>query len=234
MYYVPRLLSNEGGYATHHVEDAAIVALKPPGLGFEEAAALPLSAGTAWECLIERGKLEPGERILVHAGTGGVGIYAIQIARATGAFVVTTCRSEQADFVKSLGADIAIDYRAPDLDARLANATDGRGFDLVLDTIGGDAIERGCGQLADGGRLVSIVDHALPQNLIRGWERNIQLHLVLTTQRRQRLELIGALVEKGLLVPVIERTLPLEDAAQAHRLIEAGGRRGKIVLRVAS
>jgi NADPH:quinone reductase len=230
VFYVPRLLNNEGSYATHHVEDADIVAKKPANLTFQEAAALPLAAGTAWECLVERARIEPGERILVHGGAGGVGVYAVQIAHAAGAFVVATCRPENADFVLGLGADAVVDYRVPDLASRLMGVTAGRGFHVVMDTVGGKTIENSYGLLAEFGRVVTIVDHSTPQNLVRGWEKNASTHFVFTTQRRERLDRLRTLAERKLIRPIVEQIISLKNAAEAHRLSEVGGRRGKIVL----
>lgn len=232
VFYAPRLLQNEGGYAEYHTEDADIVALKPATLSFEEAAALPLAAGTAWECLIERGQIEPGEQLLIHGASGGVGVYAVQIAHAAGAFVVATCRAENADFVKGLGADVVVDYRADRLSELLREATKGRGFSAILDTVGAGTIENSLSLLAPFGRIISIVDHSRPQNLVHGWEKNATLHFVLTTQKRERLQRLADMAERGLLRPVIEKILPLAEAREAHELVEAGARCGKIVLRV--
>lgn len=232
VFYSPRLLANEGGYATHHVEDAAIVARKPANLSFAEAAALPLAGGTAWECLVERAALASGERVLIHGGAGGVGVYAVQLASALGAFTAATCRAEQAGFVRDLGADVTIDYRSPERHARLLEAGGGKGFDVILDTVGGTAIADSFELLAPFGRIATIVDHSTPLNLLRAWDRNATVHFVFTTQRRDRLDRLRTLVEQGAVKPVVERVLPLAAAAEAHRLVEAGGRRGKIVLDV--
>lgn len=230
VFYVPKLLENDGGYAEYHVEDEEIVAPKPAGLSFEQAAALPLAAGTAWECLIERGNLRAGERVLVHGGAGGVGVFAVQIARAAGAFVAATGRQEHTEFLKNLGASTVIDYRSQDLVTQLAETTGGQGFDVILDTVGQDTIARSLELLAQFGRIVSIVDQSVPQNLLSGWEKNASVHFVFTTQSKKRLERLKDLVERGLLKPEIERTLPLSQAAEAHRLVETGQRRGKIIL----
>ena len=230
VFYVPRLLQNEGAYGEYHVEDADIVALKPENLSFEEAATMPLAAGTAWECLVDRARIQPGDRVLVHGGAGGVGIYAVQIARAAGAFVVATCRTEHLQFVEGIGADAVIDYRADNREKRCLEANSGRGFDIILDTVGRKTIETDLALLADFGQLVSIVDQTTPQNLIQGWAKNAALHFVLTTQRVERLNRLRDLAEHGRLKPVIEQTLPLASAHKAHDLVEAGNRRGKIVL----
>ena len=229
VFYVPRLLENEGSYADFHVEQEAIVAKKPSSLTFAEAAALPLAAGTAWECLIERAQLQAGQRVLVHGGTGGVGVYALQIASGAGALVTTTCRSENFDMVRSLGAHACFDYREPDLYSRLASDPTAR-FDVILDTVGGKTIEDSLTLLKPFGQVLSIVDQATPQNLISGWAVNASIHFVFTTQNAARLDRLRDFVDSGLLKPVIEREYALDEVVEAHRAIERGHRSGKIVL----
>jgi NADPH:quinone reductase-like Zn-dependent oxidoreductase len=186
VFYVPRLLANEGSYATHHVEKASIVAKKPETISFEQAATLPLAAGTAWECLIERGRLKSGDKVLIHGGAGGVGVYAIQIAKFVGAHVVTTSGLHNKDFVKELGANVSYDYRKESLYEELRQDYSS-GFDIIIDTVGQKTIENSLSLLATSGRLVSIVDMSEPQNLIKGWLVNAEIHLVFTTQSAKRL-----------------------------------------------
>lgn len=229
VFYSTRILANEGGYAEYHVERADLIAKKPTTLSFVEAAALPIAASTAWVCLIERGRLKAGDRVLILGGSGGVGLFALQIARLSGAKVVTTCRKDARETVVDLGADVAVDYREQGAWNTLAEHSDG-GYDVVIDLIGGDAIEQALTLLAPGGRIVSIVDQATPQNLYAGWDHNAEIHLVFLTPSAERLARLATLADRSLLKPVIEQTLPLEQADEAHRLIEAGGRTGKIVL----
>lgn len=231
VFYVPRLLENEGSYATHHVEKASIVAKKPVSISFEEAATLPLSAGTAWECLIERGRLKSGDKVLVHGGAGGVGVYAIQIARHFGAHVVTTSGPQNRNFVGSLGADVSYDYRSASLYEDLRRDYPS-GFDIVLDTVGQKTIEKSLALLATSGRLVSIVDMSDPQNLISGWQANAELHFVFTTQSGQRLAELARVVDAGGIKPIVERVMKLSDIVLAHDLIEAGNRKGKIAISI--
>jgi len=229
VFYSTRVLENEGAYAEYHTEKAELIAAKPRTLSFSEAAAIPIAASTAWVCLIDRARLQAGERVLILGGSGGVGLIAVQIAHLSGAQVVSTCRDEAQGLVRDLGADDTVDYRGADVwDALKEKA--GGGFDIVIDLIGGDAIERSLELLASGGRVVSIVDQPQPQKLYAGWETNAEIHLVFLSPSAARLSRIASLVDRGLLKPVVERALPLEDAAKAHRLIEAGGRTGKIVL----
>lgn len=168
VFYVTRLLANEGSYATHHVEKASIVANKPKTLSFEQAATLPLAAGTTWECLIERGRLKSGDKVLIHGGAGGVGVYAIQIAKFFEAHVVTTSGLRNKNFVNDLGANVSYDYRKESLYEELRQDYSS-GFNIILDTVGQKTIENSLSLLAHSGRLVSIVDMTEPQNLIKGW-----------------------------------------------------------------
>ncbi|MGP9799633.1 zinc-binding dehydrogenase [Rheinheimera sp. NSM] len=231
VFYVPRLLENEGSYATHHVEKAAIVAKKPATLSFEQAATLPLAAGTAWECLVERGRLKKGDKVLIHGGAGGVGVYAIQIAKFFGAHVVTTSGLHNKDFVEMLGADVNYDYRNESLYEQLQQDYSS-GFDIVLDTVGQKTIENSLSLLATSGRLVSIVDMAVPQNLIAGWLANAEIHFVFTTQSAKRLTEIAKVVDAGGIKPIVERVMKLTDIVAAHKLIETGNRKGKIAISV--
>lgn len=229
VFYSVRVLENEGGYAEYHTERAELMAKKPGSLSFVEAASMPIAASTAWVCLVERGRLQSGDRVLVLGGSGGVGQFAIQIAHSLGAYVVTSTSQHTEDFVRELGADETVDYRREDVWDALQNSSD-KGFDVIVDLIGGDAIQQSLSLLADGGRVVSIVDQPQPQSLYAGWAPNAEIHLVFLTPSADRLTRLGSLVERGLVKPVIERTFALTDAAEAHRLIEAGGRKGKIVL----
>lgn len=231
VFYVPRLLANEGSYATHHIEKAAIVAKKPQTISFEQAATLPLAAGTAWECLIERGRLKSGDRVLIHSGAGGVGVYAIQIARFFGAHVVTTSGLNNKDFVEMLGANVSYDYRGETLYEDLRRDYPS-GFDIILDTVGRKTIENSLSLLAPSGRLVSIVDMTEPQNLIDGWSVNAEIHFVFTTQSAKRLAEIAKVVDAGGIKPIIERVMNLSEIVLAHDLIETGNRKGKIAISI--
>jgi len=231
VYYVPRLLANEGSYATHHVEKASIVAKKPETLSFEQAATLPLAAGTAWECLMERGRLKSGDKVLIHGGAGGVGVYAIQIAKYFGAHVVTTAGPHNKEFVERLGADVSYDYRRESLYEELRQ-DHSSGFDIILDTVGQKTIEKSLSLLATSGRLVSIVDMAEPQNLMSGWLVNAEIHFVFTTQSAKRLAEIAKAVDAGGIKPIVERVMKLSEIVLAHELIEAGSRKGKIAISI--
>jgi NADPH:quinone reductase len=230
VYYSPQVFGELGSYAQYHVADAAIVALKPANLSHTEAACFPVAGGTAWNCLVIRGNLQVGETVLIHAGAGGVGSIAIQLAKAIGAYIFATCSSNNRDLVKELGADRTIDYKNEDYVEVIRQATTGLGVDLVLDTIGGKTIERSLEIIRPFGRLVSIVDIAEPQSLLAAWGKNLTIHFVFTSQYRAKLEALTKLIERNQLRPVIDSILPWERVVEAHQRLERGGMQGKIVL----
>jgi NADPH2:quinone reductase len=236
VYYTPQIFGGPGSYAEQHVADVDLVGRKPENLSHLEAASLTLAGGTVWEALVTRAQLTVGETILIHGGSGGVGTIAIQVAKAIGARVITTARAADHEFVRSLGADAAIDFAAVDYVGAVAELTRGKGVDVVFDTIGGDALTRSPLTLADFGRVVSIVDIAQPQNLIEAWGRNAAYHFVFTRQNRGKLDALTTLVERGLVKPVIGATLPLARMGEAHELLEnrrSYALRGKVAIDVA-
>jgi NADPH:quinone reductase len=230
VYYTPQIFNGDGSYAEYHLADESIVAHKPKNLSHFEAASLTLTGGTAWEALVTRGKLQAGESVLIHAGAGGVGSIAIQLAKAMGAYVFATCSKRNADFVRGLGANYTIDYQSEDYVAVIKRETDGKGIDFVFDTIGGDAIERGPLVLKEFGRLATIVDIPRPQSLLEHWGKNSTVHFIFTQQNRVKLDQLRSLIERERIRPVIDSQMPLSEVARAHERIEQGGVRGKIVL----
>ncbi|WP_017313980.1 zinc-dependent alcohol dehydrogenase family protein [Mastigocladopsis repens] len=232
VYYSPQLFGDFGSYAEYHVADEQIVAKKPTNLSHTEAACFPLAAGTAWDCLVTRGQLQVGESVLIHAGAGGVGSFAIQLAKAMGAYVFTTCSAKNHNLVKKLGADYVIDYIGEDYVEVIQRFTNGKGVDLVLDTVGGDTIGRSLNVIRPYGRLVSIVDIATPQSLLEAWGKNLTVHFVFTPQYRAKLDALKYLIERNQLRPVIDSVMPLNQVAQAHQRLEQGGTAGKVVLQV--
>ena len=232
VYYSPKLLGESGSYAEYHVADEYIVAHKPKNLSHTEAASFPLAAGTAWDCLVTRGELQVGESVLIHAGAGGVGSFAVQLAKAMGAYVFTTCSAKNHDLVRKLGVDFVIDYQTEDYLAVIKRKTQGKGVDLVLDTIGGNTIQQSLEIIRPYGRLVSIVDLATPQSLLAAWDKNLTLHFVFTSQESHKLNLLKQLIERQQLFPIIDCVLPLSEVAKAHQRLEQGGTRGKIILQV--
>lgn len=230
VYYSPQIFGELGSYAQYHVADASIVALKPANLSHTEAACFPLAGGTAWDCLITRGNLQVGESVLIHAGAGGVGSVAIQLARAVGAYVFTTCSDKNRDLVKALGADYVIDYKNEDYVEVILRETGGIGVDLVLDTVGGETLQRSPEIICSFGRLVSIVDTSIPQSLLEAWGKNLTIHFVLTPQYREKLVALRKLIERGRLRPIVSSVLPWQQIVKAHKRLEEGGIQGKVVL----
>jgi NADPH2:quinone reductase len=238
-------LAHGGGYAEYCVVPEVQALPVPKGLSMVEAASLPETCFTVWSNVYDRGRLAPGESLLVQGGSSGIGVTAIQMAKAMGNRVFATAGSDDkcAACVK-LGADKAINYRTQDFAAEVKAATGGKGVDVVLDMVGGDYVQREISCLAEDGRLVIIA-------VLGGWKAE----LVLTDIMRKRLTVTGStlrprpiafkgeiarrlrekvwpLIEAGKIKPVIYRTFPLAQAAEAHRLMESSQHIGKIVLEV--
>ncbi|MFX1682178.1 zinc-dependent alcohol dehydrogenase family protein [Mitsuaria sp. CC2] len=239
VFYTPKIFGPKGGsYAEFNVVPQELVTHKPRNLTHAEAASITLVGGTAWEALVSRARLQPAETVLIHGGAGGVGSIAIQLAKTMGARVITTARASQAGFVRSLGADEAVDYEAADYVEQVKELTGARGVHVVFDTIGGTTLERSPLVLADGGRVVSIVDIATPQNLVNAWGVNAEYHFVFTRQNRGKLQALKALLERERIRPVIGATFSLAEMGAAHTALETGGHlgqkiRGKVVVNVA-
>jgi NADPH:quinone reductase len=238
VFYTPKIFGPKGGsYAEFNVVPQELVTHKPRNLTHAEAASMTLVGGTAWEALVTRARLQPAETVLIHGGAGGVGSIAIQLAKTMGARVLTTCNARQFDFVRSLGADEAIDYESGDYVDHVRELTGARGVNVVLDTIGGNTLERSPHVLADGGRVVSIVDIATPQNLVNAWGVNAEYHFVFTRQNRGKLLALKDLLERERIRPVIGATFRLSEMGAAHTALEQrrhGDRPllGKVVIEV--
>jgi NADPH:quinone reductase len=236
-------LVSGGGYAELCAVPAQQCLPMPAGMTAVAAAAVPETYFTVWTNLFQRGRLQAGERVLVHGGTSGIGTTAIQLARAFGAIVYATAGSdEKCAACTALGATVAINYRTEDFVARVCAETDGRGVDVILDIVGGDYLARNIDALAMDGRLVQI-------GLMGG--ARAQIHLGPILQRRLTLtgstlrprtpdqkgaiareleERVWPMLADGRVAPMIHRTFPLANAADAHRLLESGDVIGKIVL----
>lgn len=234
-----------GTFAERIAVAEADVALKPASISFVEAGSLPLVALTAWQALVERGGVGPGQKVLIHAGAGGVGSIAIQLAKHLGASVATTASAANADFVRELGADTVIDYRSQDFEKVLSD------YDLVLDSLGGTNLERSLRVLRPGGKAIGISGPPDPA-FARGAGLNPLLRLAITALsagvRRQarklgvtyeflfmradgdRLRRISALVDEGSLRPVVGKVFPFEQTPQALQELASGGARGKTVI----
>lgn len=231
VFYTPEIFGKPGTYAEYHVVDEVIVARKPSNLTHEEAAGIPLAGGTAWDALMTRGLLMAGETVLIHGGSGGVGSLAVQIAKAAGAYVYTTCGDYNKDLVRKLGADRAIDYRNEDYVKIIHEETAGSGVDLVFDTVGGETMAKSLEILRPAGRMVSITNTT--GNLNAAYRKNITVHFLFLERESYKLDYLKTLLEREQIKPVVDSVMPLEEVAKAHEKLEKGGVRGKIVLRVA-
>ncbi len=239
VFYTPQIFDPKGGsYAQYHVVSEALVARKPANLTHEEAASMTLVGGTAWEALVTRAKLHAAESVLIHGGAGGVGSIAVQLAKAMGATVYTTCRTRDLAFVRELGADHAIDFTSQDYIREIADLTGKKGVNVVFDTIGGTTLSQSPHVLSDAGRVVSIVDIATPQNLVAAWGVNAEYHFVFSRQNRGKLNALKTLLESGRIRPIIGARFSLDQIPQAHAVLERGevdGKpfHGKVVISVA-
>jgi NADPH:quinone reductase-like Zn-dependent oxidoreductase len=232
-----------GTYAEYVVVPEKSLAPKPKNLSYEEASAVPASALTAWQAMVNQGKLKPGQRVLIHAGAGGVGVMAIQIAKAFGAYVAATASTRNQDFLRDLGADLTIDYTREKIgDIRPK-------FDLVLDGVGKRVWPDSFRALKAGGRLVTLTmpipDEStgklrffataisgLVSGVARGLVTGKRLLVTRVKSRGGELEKISALIEAGKVRPVIEKVFALEEIAEAHQLSERGHVRGKLIMRI--
>lgn len=233
-----------GTYCEYAVLPEKTLARKPANLSHEEAAAIPLAALTAWQALSNQGKIKPGRRVLIHAGAGGVGHFAIQIAKAFGATVAATASARNRDFLRLLGADEVIDYAREKVEDRLSR------YDIVLDGSGNAVWAASFRVLRFGGRFITLTVpiprepsgrlrffasalRGIGAGMARGALTGKRWHMTSVKPRGGDLEKITALIEAGKIRPSIDRSFPLENVAEAHRLSETGHVRGKIVLKVA-
>lgn len=225
-----------------HEDEAA---LKPKSLSFEEAASLPLVGLTSRQALMDLAGVKPGHRVLIHAGAGGVGTFAVQLAKHLGAYVATTASAPKHALLKSLGADEVIDYHKQDF-ARVL-----RGYDMVFDTLGGDTLMRSFGVLREGGIVVSVAgppdieltrDWPMPAYLklairLISWRvrhaarrHHCRYRFMLMQPSGEQLTEIAALIDRGIIRPVIDRIFPFEQVKEAITLARTGRATGKIVI----
>lgn len=237
-----------GTFAERIAVDEDDLALKPASLSMAEAASVPLVALTAWQALVELAHLQPGQKVLIHAGSGGVGTYAIQLAKSLGATVATTTGTGNVEWVRELGADVVIDYRTQDFEAVLSD------YDVVLDSQGGETLMKSLRVLKPGGLAIGIAgppDPDFARRLgLRLPLRIVMAALSLKTRRAARrqgaryaflfmraagaqLGEITALIDSGRLRPVVEKTYRFSDAPQALAHVEGGRTKGKVVISVA-
>ncbi len=223
------------------------LALKPKNISMEEAASIPLIALTAWQVLVETARVKKGQKVLIHAGSGGVGTIAIQLAKHLGAFVATTTSTSNVQWVKELGADVVIDYKQQSFESELHD------YDVVLNSLGADVLDKSLKVLKPGGQLISISGPPTPlfadeQKLSWGLKQIMRL-LSYGIRRKARqfdvsyafvfmqangaqLREISTLIESGAIKPVIDRSFPFESAAEALSYVEQGRSKGKVVIKV--
>lgn len=236
--YFAQELTQPGGYAEYTCVDEETAAFKPVGLSHVESASIPIAGMTAWQALFDRAGVIPGETVLVHGGAGGVGSLAVQLASWAGAEVFATASTRNQAFLEELGADLCLDYSRQDFVKEVLHATAEEGVGVVLDTVGGEVLLRSLEALGPQGRLVSVVPEnlgGLPlEGLKAGFFRNAEIHLHFVERRRETLDALARLLERGFLHPVVDRVLPLEAeaVAEAHRRLEAGHGRGKVVIQM--
>ncbi|MCJ9754101.1 NADP-dependent oxidoreductase [Neorhizobium sp. BETTINA12A] len=236
-----------GTFAEYIAMDEADVAIKPINLTMVEAASIPLVALTAWQVLVERANLRKGQKVLIHAGSGGVGTIAIQLAKHLGAHVATTTSTANVALAKSLGADVAVDYKKDDFEKVL------QGYDVVLNSLGKDTLEKSLSVLKPGGKLISISgppDPDFARQNGSGWllrqamrllsfgirrkagRRKIGYSFLFMTANGGQLAQITSLIEAGHIRPVMDRVFPFEKTNEAMDYVEKGRAKGKVVIAV--
>ena len=214
-----------GAYAEFAVAPSGALALKPKTLDFVQAASVPMVAMTAWQALFAHADLKPGQTILIHAASGGVGMFAVQFAKWKGVHVIGTASAVNTDFVRSLGADEVIDYKATPFERVVHNV------DVVLDTLGGDTQERSYSVLKPGGLLVATAAPPSPEKSQQWGVRALMMNM---KPEATQLAEIANLLDSGQVKTIVSQVFPLAQARQAHELSQSGHGRGKIVLQVQS
>ncbi len=213
-----------GGYAEFAIAKESETALKPTNINFVEAAAVPLAATTAWQALVDTAKIDKGQSVLIHGGSGGVGSFAIPIAKARGAKVIATASTAHQELLKQLGVDQAIDYTTTKFEDVVKNV------DVVLNCVRADALGRSYGVVKKGGIIVSITDEPDQNECAKYGIRGSRLG---AHPDAKVLEELTKLIEAGKMTPIVSQTFPLADASKAHQQIETHHTLGKIVLKVA-
>ena len=214
-----------GGYAEFAVAKEDEAAPMPSKLDFVDAAAVPLAALTAWQGLFDEGDLKSGQRVLIHGGAGGVGHFAVQFAKAKGAWVATTVSSEDIEFARDLGADQVIDYKTQKFENELEPV------DLVYDLIAGETQDRSWKVVKDGGAIISTLKEP---DQAKAKEHNVRVAHYMAEPNADELEEITRLIDAGKVKPVVEATFPLAQAAKAHEHMEHDHIQGKVVLKIAA
>ncbi|WP_441256071.1 zinc-binding dehydrogenase [Tardiphaga sp. 285_C5_N1_2] len=236
-----------GTFAEFIAINEADVALKPKNLSMTEAASIPLVGLTAWQALVEVGKVKPGQKVFIQAGSGGVGTFAIQLAKHLGAIVATTTSAENAELVKSLGADVVIDYKTQDFEKVLS------GYDLVLNSQDPKTLDKSLGVLKPGGQLISIsgppdpafakeaglnlflklIMRLLSRGVRKKAERlGLRYSFLFMRAQGQQLSEIASLIEAGVIRPLVDKVFPFENTGDALAYVETGRAKGKVVIAV--
>ena len=226
-------------------EDA--VAIMPKKVTMEEAVSIPLVGLTAWQALIERANLKKGQKVLIHAGSGGVGTFAIQLAKHLGAIVATTTSTANLDLVKSLGADTAIDYKTTDFEKVLSD------YDVVLNSLGAETLNKSLQVLKPGGKLISISgppDPNFAKDMGASWILRQVMRLLSYRMRKKakrhhvsysflfmkadgdQLRALTSLIDSGIIRPVVDRVFPFESIKEAMTYVENGRSKGKVIVKV--
>ena len=237
-----------GAFAEMIAMHEAAVAHKPASISMEEAASLPLVALTAWQVLVERAKLQKGQKVLIHAGSGGVGTVAIQLAKHLGAFVATTTSAANVEWVKRLGADVVVDYGKEDFEKIL------QGYDVVLNSLGADVLEKSLRVLKPGGKLISISgppDPEFAKEIGAPWfmrqvmrllsyrirksakRRGVSYSFLFMKASGDQLRTLGSLLDAGIITPVIDRVFPFASTNEAMAYVDRGRAKGKVVVTMA-
>ena len=222
--YVYLSIMRGGGYAEFATAKEGEMALKPKNIDFEKAAAVPLAATTAWQALIDTAKIDKGQTVLIHGGSGGVGSFAVQIAKARGAKVIATGSSANQDLLKQLGVDQPIDYTTTKFQDVVKDV------DVVLNCVRADTLPASYGVVKKSGVIVSITGDPDPAEC---YKHGIRCSGLMAHPDADVLEELTKLIEANKITPIVSQTFPLAEAAKAHQQIETRHTRGKIVLRVA-
>jgi NADPH:quinone reductase-like Zn-dependent oxidoreductase len=236
-----------GAFAEYVAVREDAVAHKPKTLTMEEAASIPLVGLTSWQALVERANVTKGQKALIHAGSGGVGTFAIQLAKHLGATVVTTTSASNFELVRGLGADVVVDYRNEDFETIV------RGYDVAFDTLGGKTLEKSIRVLRPGGTLIEIADPPDPafaeeigaspivalairllSYRVRRMARRARVRYSFLFMRSsgEQLREIGSLIDSGIIRPVVDRVFPFESTKDAMAYVESGRAKGKVVIKV--
>jgi len=216
--------SSNGSYAEYSIAPAKTLALKPKTLSFDEAATIPVGATTAWQGLFDHGNLQPGQRVLILGGSGGVGLFAVQFAKWKGASVISTTSTNNVDFVRSLGAETVIDYTKTNVEKEIHDV------DLVFDTVGGNALASVLLTLKRGGTLVTIAGQP---NEAKAQELGVKTTRFSAQVNSELLNTFAELIDDGQIKVVTGKIFQLNEAPQAQELSQSGHGRGRIILHIA-